>query len=164
MSHEASSLHLLIVVTIAEGRHNGEVRPVCRQGCGMRREPSHGVRLCAPQLQAHVARLLEELAASGVEAVDSPLLPGEFLRVPPGSGLQTLLRHHVTDTAACQVLPAVPHYAFCPHIIRQHDLDFVLCATQASQARVPRCFNKEHSVFHPFLQSLMATRRQKCWL
>lgn len=80
----------------------------------MRREPSHGVRLCAPQLQAHVPRLLEDLAASGVEALNSPLLPGEFLRVPPGSGLQTLLCHHVTDTAACQVplhCPPIPHTA-----------------------------------------------------
>lgn len=67
------------------------------------REPAHGVRLCAPQLRGDVPRLLDDLAASGVEAINSPLLPGEFLRVPSGSGLQTLLRKHVTDTAACQV-------------------------------------------------------------
>lgn len=67
------------------------------------REPAHGVRLCAPQLQDNVPRLLADLAAVGVEAFESPLLPGEFLRVPAGSGLQTLLRRHVTDAAACQV-------------------------------------------------------------
>ena len=69
----------------------------------VRREPAHGVRLCAPALRADVPGLLARLAAEGCQAADSALLPGEFLRVPPGARLQALLGRYVTDTAACQV-------------------------------------------------------------
>lgn len=65
------------------------------------------MRLCAPALRADVAGLLARLEAEGCRAADSALLPGEFLRVPPGARLQALLGRYVTDTAACQVGGAI---------------------------------------------------------
>lgn len=61
------------------------------------------MRLCAPGLRADVPRLVAELAEQGSTAVESLLLPGEFLRVEAGAGLQHLLARYVTDSYACQV-------------------------------------------------------------
>lgn len=59
------------------------------------------MRVCSAALRGALPGFLEELAAGGVRAADSALLPGEFLRVE--GGMQHLLARHVTENADCQV-------------------------------------------------------------
>lgn len=64
------------------------------------------MRVCSAALRAELPGFLARMADAGVQAADSRLLPGEFVRV--SGGLQQLLARTVVTGADCQVRVQLP--------------------------------------------------------